>query len=104
MNQPDLFAWPAAEGKTDTSREAAKKCKPTYWRGRVVQAFREHDGDGLTADECAEILGASVLTIRPRFTELYQRGYIERTEQRRRNRNGSTVAVYRLNPLKHFLS
>ena len=49
----------------------------------------------LTADEVADLLHESVLSIRPRVTELYKSELIDRTGERRRNRSGLFAHVYR---------
>lgn len=49
-----------------------------------------------TADEMAAFLGLSVLSIRPRFTELQELRRIERTGQRRPSSTGHDQWVYRL--------
>lgn len=51
---------------------------------------------GMTADEISAELGESVLSIRPRCTELLQRGVIERTGERRRSSTGRMQHVLRL--------
>lgn len=51
---------------------------------------------GLTADECAERMGETVLAIRPRFTELASVGCIEDTGLRRKNRSGRNATVWRI--------
>ena len=48
-----------------------------------------------TADEVAERLGESVLSIRPRITELKRMGRIEDTGLRRTNESGHRAAVMR---------
>lgn len=50
----------------------------------------------LTADETAAQLGESVLSIRPRFTELFALGRIEKTGERRPNVSGHDATVWRL--------
>lgn len=49
----------------------------------------------LTADEVADILGKSVLAIRPRLSELNTLGKIVETSDRRRNASGKLAAVWR---------
>lgn len=49
-----------------------------------------------TADEMAAFLGLSVLSVRPRFTELQELRRIERTGQRRPSSTGHDQWVYRL--------
>lgn len=48
-----------------------------------------------TADEIAEVLGRTVLAIRPRVTELKKLGLVEATTNRRRNVSGRSAAVVR---------
>lgn len=93
----DLFSYPAAPGHrgVDTSIAAADSV------GRCALALREQCMARLrigpaTADEVAGYLGASVLAIRPRFTELAQAGLIVDTGERRRNDSGRMAKVWRL--------
>ncbi len=69
-------------GIVDTMREAALLCLRTF--------------GPQTADECAEELGKSVLTIRPRFSELLRLGLIEDTGLRRPNASGHRATVWRI--------
>jgi predicted ArsR family transcriptional regulator len=54
----------------------------------------------MTADECAEAIGISPLSLRPRFAELHVGGWIDRTGLRRRNASGRKANVWRL--VQHF--
>ncbi len=54
------------------------------------------DKEELTADDCAEALNASVLSVRPRLSELVKQGRIEDAGVRRRNRSGKFATVWRL--------
>ncbi len=49
--------------------------------------------DGLTADQVAARLGESVLSIRPRITELKKTNRIADTGRRRKNHSGRAAAV-----------
>jgi hypothetical protein len=51
-------------------------------------------GGAATADEVAAALGESVLSIRPRFTELLQVGWITDTGIRRPNISGRNATVW----------
>ena len=51
---------------------------------------------GLTADEVADVLGLSILSIRPRVTELSRLGKIEDSGERRKNKSGKSAIVWRL--------
>jgi hypothetical protein len=50
---------------------------------------------GCTADECAGYLGETILSIRPRFSELRAFGLIEDTGDRRLNDSGRRATVWR---------
>lgn len=100
----DLFSfaaggrYPAAPGfkERDTSRKAAESMKPTaaQLREQCFAALRRK-GDA-TADEIAGVMGLSVLSVRPRFTELLHEKRIVDTGMRRRNDSGRSAKVWRL--------
>jgi DNA-binding transcriptional ArsR family regulator len=48
----------------------------------------------LTADECARYLGASILAVRPRLSELRRMGLICKTDKTRMNESGIQAAVW----------
>lgn len=83
----DLFRYPASPGAQDrdTSRAAAAEIAPSapLLRERVLTAFER--STGMTADECAGRLGLSILTVRPRVTELSRLGKLRDSGDRRRN-------------------
>jgi predicted ArsR family transcriptional regulator len=81
--------------KRDTSHEAARAIEPDVGtiRADVLNAIRNVDF-GLTADQCAEILNLSPLTVRPRFTELSKAGLIIATTEKRLNRSGRRAQVW----------
>lgn len=82
--------------RTDTSRDAAVQiapAAPTYAE-RCLAILAEKGP--MTPDEAATALNVSVLTIRPRFTELHQAGKIIDTSLRRANANGRNAIVWRL--------
>ena len=78
-----------------TSEAAADSMKPKAagLRGRVLAVLHHAD---MTADECAQVLNKSVLSIRPRLTELKEAGQIEDTGIRRENLSGRNAIVWRL--------
>lgn len=93
----DLFSYPDSPGfkERTTSREAAEAIKPRSGtlRSRVLQMLSWAEG---TPDEIARRMEESVLAIRPRVTELYRMGLIERTGARRKNASGMSAHVYRV--------
>lgn len=78
-----------------TSREAAAAMQgkaPTL-RQRVLDALLIHGH--MTPDETADYLGETILSVRPRFSELLNAGAIVDTGIRRENASGKRAAVYR---------
>lgn len=71
-----------------TSKEAAKAIEPevNYLRNACLQLVIERGP--ISADEAADILHRSVLSIRPRFSELKTMGKIRDSKQRTKNRSG----------------
>jgi predicted HTH transcriptional regulator len=80
------------------SKEAADKMatKAPNLRDQALSIFKQHHRLGLTADELAHLLNVSVLSIRPRLTELVHMNVIEDSGQRRKNNFNSNVTVWRL--------
>lgn len=81
----------------ETSAEAAKKAHPKAQnlRTQTLQVFR--DCGPLTADEVAEILGRSFISIRPRVTELANADLIYDTLVRRKSAFGHSAIVWAIN-------
>ena len=96
----DLFTYPQSPGwkARDTARDAARSVKPkaTLLRERILALL--DPALMLTADEAADILEESVLSIRPRFSELSADGYIIDAGIRRLNSSGKRAIVWRLAP------
>lgn len=91
----DLFRYPAAPGAQDrdTSRAAAASIAPAAAaiRERVLAQFER--STGMTADECAGRLGLSILTVRPRVTELSRLGKLRDSGTRRKNTLSGKSAI-----------
>lgn len=90
--------YPAQPGaKVDgPSRLAAEHIGPSVdtLRGLALREIFKSQR-GLTADETAERLGLSLLSIRPRVTELKRLGEIEDSGVRRKNTSGRYATVWR---------
>ena len=88
--------------RNGTSELAAEKIeksgKAAALRERVLDAFwiNEWSIGPFTADEIADKLGESILNVRPRVSELFKQGLLEKTGIRRNNAQGSSCAVFRL--------
>ena len=63
-------------------------------RDRVAAVLAERGP--MTADEIAAVLGLSILTVRPRVTDLNKAGRIEDTGARRQTGSGNAAIVWRI--------
>lgn len=92
----DLFKYPHQPGAQDrdTSRDAAADAAETapLLRARALTVIER--SNGLTADEVAGRLGLSILSIRPRITELSRLGKVRDSGARRRNASGRNAIVW----------
>lgn len=101
--QPDLFEprYPDAPGHrgVDTSIAAAEAVKPKVEaiREGILECLRANP-DGLTADECAEIMGVHWTNTRPRCTEMHkpQINKIVDSGLRRPTWSGKLAIVWRI--------
>ena len=95
MTQPDLFTYPQAPGfkRAGTSQAAAESIAPIAktLRERVLEAYHQHGS--MTADHCAAVLGLSVLSIRPRVTELRKMRLLHDTGRTAPNASGKQAEV-----------
>jgi len=91
------FHYPEFPGSqdTDTSRDAARSMDndASTLRCQCIAALAYRD---LTADEIAESVGESILTIRPRVTELKAKGRVFDSGNRRPNLSGRNAIVWTL--------
>lgn len=104
---PDLFNYIPPEGYpvspghkgVETSAQAAESMrgKAPRLRAACLHVCGQYS-DGVTADECAAILDLSILSIRPRFSELNLAGKIYDTKERRPNASGRSAAVWKAVP------
>ena len=85
--------------ENSTSKEAAEKIdsRSTNLRTECLKIVKRKGNYGATPEEVAEILSESILSIRPRFTELKLLQYIIDSGDRRINSFGSTTKVWRYN-------
>lgn len=95
---PGLFAvetYPIGAGSKEpgqTSAQAAQAIDARTLQGLVLSALREFGP--MTADELATGLHQDRLNIRPRLSELYALGKVEKTPQRRPNSSGKAARVW----------
>lgn len=91
----DLFTYPQVPGAkvSGTSREAAESMKEDAATLRTLcLAFLSIYPK--TADQCAAAMDQSVLSVRPRFSELRAMGLIVDTGERRLNYSGRKAIVW----------
>lgn len=100
--QADLFGdghgYPNSAGwkEPTTSKEAAESIDAGTLRAEVVAALQGHGP--MTADDCADRLGYSVLSVRPRFSELRAAGRVQPTGRRGVNLSGRGAIIWELAP------
>lgn len=94
--------YPAAPGykAPGPSEDAAARVSgaAAVMRARVLEVFKNHYPQGRTADEVAAELNLSVLSARPRVSELRHSGALVDSQSRRRNESGMTATVWRFVP------
>ena len=92
----DLFRYPHAPGAQHraTSQAAAEEIAPTapMLRARALAVLER--SNGLTADEVAGRMGESILSVRPRVTELARLGKVRDSGTRRANASGRSAIVW----------
>jgi hypothetical protein len=81
----------------DTSRSAARRIAPhaAALRDRVFSFLRANYPAPFTADEVADRLGESFLSVRPRLSELRRSALIEPAAERRKNKSGMLARCWR---------
>lgn len=92
----DLFRYPRMPGAQDrdTSQAAADQIAPTAPQLRAQALEVVERSNGLTADEVAGRLGLSILSIRPRLTELAHLGKVRDGGGRRTDQSGRKAIVW----------
>lgn len=86
---PDAPGAKLAGTSTDAATAVAQDAQRL--RDECLSLLRTRD---LTADECAEILKQSVLSVRPRFSELKAKRQIFDSGVRRKNKSGHSATVW----------
>jgi hypothetical protein len=78
---------------TSADAAAAIACHATRLRGIVLREFMAAGQRGLTADQAARLVEESILSVRPRVTELKTAGLLVPTGERRANDSGMSAGV-----------
>jgi predicted ArsR family transcriptional regulator len=101
LSRMSELIYPDAPGfkVSGPSQEAAETIGSTAskMRAAVLAQLARYPG-GATADEIAKELHLSVLSVRPRVSELNRTGKIKQTGARRKNESGMTATVWRIAP------
>jgi predicted ArsR family transcriptional regulator len=101
MSRMSELIYPDAPGfkVSGPSEQAAKAMGSTAnkMRAAVLAQFAQYPA-GATADEVARDLNLSVLSVRPRVSELKRTGKIKQTGARRKNESGMTATVWQIAP------
>jgi len=99
MSRMSELIYPESPGfkVSGPSEQAAEAIGSTAkkLRAAVLAQFAQYPG-GATADEIAKDLNLSILSVRPRVSELHRSGEIEQTGGRRKNESGMTATVWRV--------
>ena len=101
MSRMSELIYPEAPGFkiSGPSQQAAEAVggNASKLRAAVLAQFAAYPS-GATADEVAKDLNLSVLSVRPRVSELKRLGQIKETGGRRKNQSGMTATVWRVAP------
>jgi hypothetical protein len=93
---PDAPCFKAPGPSEEAAERVAGQAK--VLRAKVIAAYQERHPAGFTADEVAAELNQSILSVRPRVSELRRSGDLIDTGQRRPNESGLKATVWRYNP------
>ena len=89
MTYPHVAGW--KDHTSETSQTAAESVDTATVRAQVFAVIRQ---ERLTADEIATRLALSILTVRPRVSELRRLALVEDSGTRRRNASGRPAIVW----------
>ena len=96
MTSADLHDFASSDASV-AEQACGRAARTNFGRGERLRALvlkvLASAPSGLTADEIAAQLDESVLAVRPRVSELFHAGLIEKTGERRRNDSGLNAHV-----------
>ena len=97
----DKYPYKAGHRNIDTSVKSGEKINKNLKRicKIVLVELAKSFPEGLTGSEIAKKANRSLLSIRPRTTELKHQGLIIDTDKRRKNEYDNTEIVYKLRDL-----
>lgn len=101
MKQLAIDFYPTTPGykRRETSRNAAKAIanRAPKLRDRAFEVLKTWE---MTADEIAHALQVSILSIRPRISELVELGMVEESGNYRENDSGKAAIVWKVTKRK----
>jgi hypothetical protein len=96
MSSTNYPQHPGSKAPGPSSEAARTIARPaTTLRMRVYSFLRDRYPAAYSADQIAETLGETILSIRPRVSELNKSGEIEAAEGRSKNQSGMSAHCWR---------
>ena len=93
MSYPENPGYKAPGPSSEAARKVTRHAATI--RDRVLQFLQSRHSAGFTPDRIAAFLGISILSVRPRITELHLQGEIEPTGERGKNESGMSAQCWR---------
>jgi predicted ArsR family transcriptional regulator len=93
MAYPDRPGWKARDASLEAAYAVARHA--TTLRERVHSFLQDRYPAVFSADQIADSLGETILSVRPRVSELKKMGAIEAVSQRHQNRSGMSAHCWR---------
>jgi hypothetical protein len=93
MAYPDRPGWKARGASSEAAYAIARNA--TTLRTRVHSFLRDRYPAAFSADQIADGLGETILSVRPRVSELKKIGAIEAVNQRHKNQSGMSAHCWR---------
>ena len=90
---PHRPGWKVSGSSSDAAHAIARRAKTL--RHCVHSFLIDRHPTAFSADQIADSLGETILSIRPRVSELNKLGLIEAANQRRKNESGMTASCWR---------
>lgn len=93
MRYPDSPGYKSRGTSSLAARRIASRAEAL--RDRILTFLKANYPAAFTADEVADRLAVSFLSVRPRLSELLRGGLIEPTADRRKNKSGMLARCWR---------
>jgi hypothetical protein len=93
MGYPDVPGWKAEGPSHDAAKAVTGRAKTL--RDRTYRFLQEQYPNAYSADQIAARLGETILSVRPRVSELHKAQLIEAVAVRSKNQSGMTANCWR---------